>query len=193
MWETALAAGASGILGYVGQQETNAMNRDLTNATNAQNMAEAERNRQFQREMSGTSHQREVEDLKKAGLNPLLSANGGASSPSGSTGQASAAQMANPYSHFSGVMSTAMQTLQTLGNLKKQDAEVENLKMNTAVQGKGIPEADIKNKLYDKLGRPLLKMLDQGIQTEAKKVKNPPKNNKSSWQGFKNDMSNFIP
>ena len=45
---------------------------------------EAARNRQFQADQTGTAYQRAVEDLKKAGLNPMLAyTNGGASSGGG--------------------------------------------------------------------------------------------------------------
>jgi hypothetical protein len=69
---TALA-GSEAIAGYIGQKKTNEANRDISREQMA-----------FQERMSNTAHQREMEDLKKAGLNPILAAKyGGASTPAG--------------------------------------------------------------------------------------------------------------
>ena len=68
------------------------------------NSTEAMKNREWQEHMSNTAYQRAVEDMRKAGLNPILAfQNGGASTPGGSAGTISGASMGAPSSSALGV------------------------------------------------------------------------------------------
>ena len=68
------------------------------------NSTEALKDREFQERMSNTAYQRAVEDMRKAGLNPILAyANGGASTPGGSGATITGASMGMPSASALGV------------------------------------------------------------------------------------------
>lgn len=73
----------------------------------------------FQERMSNTAHQRQVRDLRKAGLNPILSATGGkgASTPAGA--------MPQVVNELSGFSNSARQLANDFGKLNYDKARIE--------------------------------------------------------------------
>jgi hypothetical protein len=143
-----------GALGFIGQERTNQANKDIANAANAASAQQAQQQMAFQERMRQTQYQTAVEDMQKAGLNPMLAySQGGAGTPSGAMGQVSTAKVGNSAnSALAGYQTLSMneadidlkratttgttaQTLKTEADTIKTAAEIgyvlENTKLNT--------------------------------------------------------------
>jgi len=129
---------------------------------------ESQRNRNFQQYNADTTHRREVRDLEAAGLNPILSATGGAPSPSGS--------QAPPAGNTAGdAISSALETKQLALAAQKQAEEINLLKsqknntdMDTKMKGKGLVRATVENEVYENMLQPLLNKIKGSNSTSVK-------------------------
>lgn len=103
--------------------------------SSASNIHMANKNTEFQRHMSNTAHQRQVADMRAAGLNPMLSATGGkgASSPTGTPGH-----MENPFAGMASKVKTTYegQTARNASWLSKKTREMMDKKPDDPVEEK---------------------------------------------------------
>lgn len=94
---------------------------DISGATSASRL-----NNKDQKEFAQNAHQWEVADLKKAGLNPILSAGGSGASASGG-GSGAQASMG-----ITDVANSATNLIGTLSGKEKNDADIKNTNADTA-------------------------------------------------------------
>lgn len=166
----AAAIGAGGgLIGYgidyFANKEAMRINQDFARDMSREQMA-------FQERMSNTAHTREVADLRAAGLNPILSAGGGASTPSGSSGQAQY-EAAHADLDVGSVLSSARQAERLEQELENMRTQTDAMRAATKVDNENArrlsAEADLAE--ANSASAPAIKLFNQKYGSEINAIR----------------------
>lgn len=145
-WAQIGAALVGGAISYLGSKKQNEANRAISQAQ-----------MDFQERMSSTAYQRSMEDMKKAGLNPMLAYRTGVS---GGVPTGAMAQTPNLGQDFSTAKRVKNETSTMAAQRKNLQAQTANVQADTALKQKTMPQADIINSLNENIVTPMIEMFE---------------------------------
>lgn len=131
-WGPIIGAAIGGLANVFGQKSANEKNEELSEDTRA-----------WEERMANTAHQREIADLKAAGLNPMLSSHGGASTPTPPT-----ARVENVFNDAGGTINSAMTVAINKATAREQIATLKSQQAVNSAQAVSIAE-DARRKVLE--------------------------------------------
>lgn len=144
-----------------------ATNKKSVRAANRANAAEAEKNRQFQKEMRDSAFQSQIRDMRLAGINPILSAKlGGAAQPAGAQATMQADQSGQMIAEAGQVGNDLFRNALTASQVDVNKAQADKLRADTQTTNESrialvekikaeVSALDLKNQLDGQLLRHL--------------------------------------
>lgn len=165
--------GSSIIGGIFGKKSGKSSSKQIyamQRAQNEWNAAQAQKQMDFQERMSSTAHQREVKDLREAGLNPILSGTGGMGAASAQGAMASG-QSAAPAAESQELASqaTALAITRALAELENIKAQTDKTRAETNTELSRPANVHADTYYKDQAGT--LAKLSHATQTEEARLK----------------------